>query len=160
MSNTLQYSCLENPLSDREGWQDTVYRVAKSWTGQKRPSMHKYNIIFFFSFFGLSQLCPSESWAWRWCSCLAWGDPGGPKCAGTQTVSLVGVTALLVSFFPLQLLFSLCVFFMYLYLTLHIYSFFLFFLSLPLNIYVSFILIAVFSNWHIAFILFSSFCFN
>ena len=51
MSNTLQYSCLENPLSDREGWQDTVYRVAKSWTGQKRPSMHKYNIIFFFFLF-------------------------------------------------------------------------------------------------------------
>ena len=98
MSNTLQYSCLENPLSDREGWQDTVYRVAKSWTGLKWPSMHKHKIFFFFSFFGLSQLCPSESWAWRWCSCLAWRDPGGPKCAGTQTVSLVGVMALLVSF--------------------------------------------------------------
>ena len=33
LANTLQYSCLENPLSDREAWQATVYRVAKSRTG-------------------------------------------------------------------------------------------------------------------------------
>ena len=32
LANTLQYSCLENPLSDREAWQATVYRVAKSET--------------------------------------------------------------------------------------------------------------------------------
>ena len=32
----LQYSCLENPLSDREAWQATVYRVAKSRTLLKR----------------------------------------------------------------------------------------------------------------------------
>ena len=29
--NPRQYSCLENPM-DREAWQATVYRVAKSWT--------------------------------------------------------------------------------------------------------------------------------
>ena len=29
--NPHQYSCLENPM-DREAWQATVYRVAKSWT--------------------------------------------------------------------------------------------------------------------------------
>ena len=29
--NPLQFSCLENPM-DREAWQATVYRVAKSWT--------------------------------------------------------------------------------------------------------------------------------
>ena len=29
--NPLQYSCLENPM-DREAWQATVHRVAKSWT--------------------------------------------------------------------------------------------------------------------------------
>ena len=28
--NTLQYSCLENPV-DREPWQATVHRVTKSW---------------------------------------------------------------------------------------------------------------------------------
>ena len=33
--NTLQYSCLENPLSDREAWLATVYRVAKSRTRPK-----------------------------------------------------------------------------------------------------------------------------
>ena len=36
-SNTLQYSCLENPM-DRGAWQATVHRVAKSWTGLKRLS--------------------------------------------------------------------------------------------------------------------------
>ena len=29
--NPLQYSCLENPM-DREAWQATAHRVAKSWT--------------------------------------------------------------------------------------------------------------------------------
>ena len=48
--------------------------------------------------FLLWQLCPGESWAWRWCSCLASGDPGGPKCAGTWTASATGLTALSESF--------------------------------------------------------------
>ena len=48
-------------------------------------------------------------------------------------------------------------FFIYLCLTLHIYSFFLFF---PLNIFVSFIFIALFSSWHLALVLFSGLCFN
>ena len=34
LANTLQYSCPENP-PDREAWQATVYRVAKSWTRPK-----------------------------------------------------------------------------------------------------------------------------
>ena len=38
--------------------------------------------------------------------------------------------------------------------------FFLFFLFFPLNIFISFIFIALFSNWHLALILFSSLCFN
>ena len=29
--NTLQYSCLENPM-DREAWRAAVYRVSRSWT--------------------------------------------------------------------------------------------------------------------------------
>ena len=48
-------------------------------------------------------------------------------------------------------------FFIYLCLTLHIYSFFLFF---PLNIFVSFIFIALFSNWHLALVLVSGLCSN
>ena len=32
--NPLQHSCLEN-LMDREAWQATVHRVAKSWTRLK-----------------------------------------------------------------------------------------------------------------------------
>ena len=43
---------------------------------------------------------------------------------------------------------------------MHIYSSFLFFLSFPLNISVSFIFIALFPNWHFALVLFSSLCFN
>ena len=35
----LQYSCLESP-TDREAWQATVHRVAKSWALLKRPSPH------------------------------------------------------------------------------------------------------------------------
>ena len=37
--NPLQYSCLENPM-DRGAWRALVYRVAKSKTQLKRPSMH------------------------------------------------------------------------------------------------------------------------
>jgi len=42
LANMLQYSCLENPLSDRESWQATVYRVAKNWTRPKWLCMHIY----------------------------------------------------------------------------------------------------------------------
>ena len=43
-----------------------------------------------------------------------------------------------------------------------IYLFFLFFffLSFPLNLFVSFIFIALFPNWHLALVLFSSLCFS
>jgi len=37
--NPLQYSCLGNPMV-RGAWRTTVHRVAKSWTGLKRLSMH------------------------------------------------------------------------------------------------------------------------
>ena len=50
--------------------------------------------------FCLWQLCPSESWAWRWRSCLACRGPGNDNCAGTQTASTTGVMALSESFFP------------------------------------------------------------
>ena len=35
----------------------------------------------------------------NWCSCLACGDPGSAKCAGTWTASAVGVMTLSESFF-------------------------------------------------------------
>ena len=37
-SNSLQYSCLENPM-DRKGWQTTVHKVAKSQTWLRRLGM-------------------------------------------------------------------------------------------------------------------------
>ena len=77
LANTLQYSCLENPLSYREPWQATVYRDAKGQTWLKRPSVHTYE-----TFFCPWQLCPGESWAWRWCSSLAWGDTGSANLQG------------------------------------------------------------------------------
>ena len=42
----LQYSCLENRLSDREARQATVYRVAKSQTQPKQPCMHRCKTFF------------------------------------------------------------------------------------------------------------------
>ena len=52
------------------------------------------------------------------------------------------------------------------YINLHLplfnfaYLFFLFFLSFPLNIFVSFVFTALFPTWHLALVLFSSLCFN
>ena len=40
-----QYSCLEN-LPDREAWEATVYRVAKSQTWLKWPCKHKHTTFF------------------------------------------------------------------------------------------------------------------
>ena len=44
--NTLQYSCLENPLSDRGAWQATVYRVAKR-QDQNDPVSINTRLFFF-----------------------------------------------------------------------------------------------------------------
>ena len=46
LANTLQYSCLENSLSDREAWQATVYSVTKSQTRPKRPCRHRCKTFF------------------------------------------------------------------------------------------------------------------
>ena len=46
MANTLWYSCLENPVPDREAWQATVYRVAKSCKVSKRLCMHRCKTFF------------------------------------------------------------------------------------------------------------------
>ena len=37
--NSLQYSCLENPI-DRGAWWVTVHRITKSWTQLNQLSMH------------------------------------------------------------------------------------------------------------------------
>ena len=46
MANTLQYSCLENPLTDRESWQATVYRIEKNQTLLKQLCMHRPKTLF------------------------------------------------------------------------------------------------------------------
>ena len=45
-AKTLQYSCLENPFSDRESWQATVYRVPMSQTRPKWPWAPKPKTFF------------------------------------------------------------------------------------------------------------------
>ena len=95
MASTLQYSCLENPISDGEAWQGTVYRVAKSRTGLKQPCEHKHKP--FFSPCGNSAPvrvdCEGDAAAW-----LA-GTLAVPSVQGTQTASTAGVMALSESFF-------------------------------------------------------------
>ena len=51
--NSLQYSCLENPM-DRVAWWATVRGVAKSWTRLKQLSTHaerNKNIYYYLSVF-------------------------------------------------------------------------------------------------------------
>ena len=50
-SNSLQYSCLENPM-DKRAWQTTVHKVAKSQIWLKQLSMHAHTYLFF------PQMCP------------------------------------------------------------------------------------------------------
>ena len=45
LANTFQYSCLANS-PNREAWQATVHRVAKSWTGPKQPWVHRCKTLF------------------------------------------------------------------------------------------------------------------
>ena len=45
-SNTLQYSCLDNPM-DREAWRATVHRDAKSPTQLKHPGMQEEDVYTF-----------------------------------------------------------------------------------------------------------------
>ena len=56
LADTLQYSCLENH-SDREAWQATVHRDAKSWTQLRLLHVHRCKTFFFFC---LWHLCRSE----------------------------------------------------------------------------------------------------
>ena len=77
-------SLTEKPgMPQSTAWQ----RVRQDWS----DPVHINTRLFFF--FCLWQLCPSEAWAWRWSSCLAFGDPGGTKCVDTRAASTKGVTA-------------------------------------------------------------------
>ena len=55
-ASTLQCSCLESPLPDRDAWQATVYQVTKSWTRPKRSCAHRHTT--FLPAAALPQLCP------------------------------------------------------------------------------------------------------
>ena len=51
--NSLQYSCLENPM-DRGAWWATVDRVAESETTKVAQHAHRnYAVFLFFSYFGI-----------------------------------------------------------------------------------------------------------
>ena len=75
----LQHSCLENPFPWTEKPGRPQSAGSQNWTGLKRPCIHRCK-----TFHCLWQLCPSESWVWRWHSCLACGDAGGTLCGDTD----------------------------------------------------------------------------
>ena len=80
-------------VPDREAWQATAYRVAKSQTLPKWPCAHRCKTCF---------ACGSSapvSWVWRWRNCLACGDPGSDKYAGTDCLCCRSYGLLRV-FFP------------------------------------------------------------
>ena len=54
-ANMLQYSCLEDSFSDREAWQATLYRVAKS---QDQSDPERINTRLFFFFFASGSSAP------------------------------------------------------------------------------------------------------
>ena len=56
--NTVQYSCLENPM-DRGSWQATILKVTKNRTQLKRFTMHAYNNL---SFIVYSYHFDNSSW--------------------------------------------------------------------------------------------------
>ena len=93
LANTLQYSCLENPSPWQRSLAGHSLKGHKELDMTEQPCAHRKKQ----EFFCLWQPCPSESWAWRWHSCLAYGDPGGTKCV--ETPSAAGVMALSESFF-------------------------------------------------------------
>ena len=65
LDNTLQYSCLENfpPLTENPGRLQSI--------GSQRVGHYQSDLTHIYTkVFCLWQLCPSESWAWRYCSCF------------------------------------------------------------------------------------------
>ena len=66
--NTLQYSCLENPV-DRGAWRAAVHRVAQSQTQLKQLSMH-----------ALEKKMATHS------SILAWRIPGTEEPGGLPSM--------------------------------------------------------------------------
>ena len=70
----------------------------QSTASQRVQTQLKWSCADRHDYFYLWQLCHSESWAWRWHSCLASGDPGSTKYVGTWTSFTAGVMALSVFF--------------------------------------------------------------
>ena len=69
LANTLQYVAWRNPLTDKPGRPQST-RLQRVGHDQSDPTHIDTRLLC------LLQLCPRESWAWSWCSCLACGDPG------------------------------------------------------------------------------------
>ena len=90
--NPLQYSRLESSL-DREAWQPTTHRVARSQTQQKRPCMLRPR-----TFPSLWQLGPSGNHVWMLGGCLDHGNPGNAGYAGAPEAT-VARDIMLLGFF-------------------------------------------------------------
>ena len=92
MTNTFQYSCLEKPpIPDREAWQATVYRAAKSWTLPKRPCAYRRLKFFACSSSALVRI-EREGGA------AAWLAETLAKSAGTRSAFTTGLKASSESF--------------------------------------------------------------
>ena len=94
LAKTFQDSCLEKPPP----WQTSLaghslqgHKESDTAEATRHAQIQEFSCLW--------QLCPRESWAWRWQSCLACGDPGSSECAGTQTASTAAVMALSESYF-------------------------------------------------------------
>ena len=85
-------SCMEVAwlLGSQGPWQCRLHRNASSYCHRKHGAIRAFSSLW--------QLCPSEDWAWRWCSCLGRRDLGNAKSAGTLTASATGAMALSESF--------------------------------------------------------------
>ena len=67
-------------------WQCQVHRGESSYCHRRCGDIRNFSSLW--------QLCPSENWAWRWCSCLDRRDPGKAKRAGIPTASATGAMTL------------------------------------------------------------------
>ena len=83
--NSLQYSCLENPM-DRGTWWSTVHGVAKSWT---RLSRHKHNGLFHCYFFSLwlSSFLGRNPALITWKRVQVWNTEVNPEVKGQWSFS-------------------------------------------------------------------------
>ena len=83
LANTLQYSFLEKPLTEKPDRPQA--------TGSQRVVPDQSDLACIeASLFCLWQLCPSEGQVWRWCSCLRHRGSGCTRYSGALVARAAG----------------------------------------------------------------------